>query len=712
MSIPEQNKNAPEDLVVGQIIDGRYRVLEIIGIGGMGTVYRVEQLMLKREYALKTLNSANMSEVSWMRFQKEARAANILDHPHLVKVHDIGVMEGRLPYILMDYCDGITLAQRLKQGGPMPLAEALPLFTKVCLALGYAHSKGVVHRDIKPSNIIISPVQDADGVPELRIVDFGIAKLVNLTEGESLALTKTGEVFGTPFYMSPEQCLGERTDARSDIYSLGCVLYEALTGTPPLLGENALSTMMKHQSETPLPLKEASLGISFPDAMAIVLGKMIEKKPDARYQKAEEVADDFKKISQGQPVALAPKLVVDGTVNGARHSLPLFLIGGVALATCLLGVFWLGRISSQHSSVPSPQIAVSGAAEEATKDALKSVVKMSDQPNLVGNDLPSPDMPPPMDQHFSTWRADTPSTRYFRFPPDDVDPDRLVGSVLLDEGTKVFRIQGGQLSPVNSKNNVLSAVGNIVMQNFRPLGIRPSMAACDDVSLLKQFRSSEIDNLDFYYQMATSDKTIEGVAALFPYVRKLSVNATGNMRNVLLTDNAVKYFDRFNDLVELDIGESRISSKGLAKMKRLRQLKVLKTAKIVNPQLYLKALRGSRRLEHLELARSEQTDDAAGLIATLPELDYLDISQSFLFTDKGVADLAPLSNLHSLFIHGCKSVTPACIPDLKKLKRLRLLTVSYESWSREDQDRLHAALPDCQILNNYPEAERLESPNK
>jgi serine/threonine protein kinase len=712
MSIPDRDKYAPEELVVGQIVDGRYRILSVIGQGGMGTVYRVEQVMLKREFALKTLNGAHVSDVSWMRFQKEARAANILDHKNLVKVHDMGMIEGCVPYILMDYCAGITLAQRLKQDGPMPLCDVLPIFIKVCHALGYAHSKGVVHRDIKPSNIILGEERDADGVPELKIVDFGIAKLVNIAESESLALTKTGEIFGTPFYMSPEQCLGERTDARSDIYSLGCVMYEVLTGTPPLLGENALSTMMKHQSEVPLPLKEASLGVSFPDAVAIVIGKMIEKKPGSRYQRAEDVAEDLRRVSLGQPVAVAEPAAPDDTVRGARRDIPVYAIACAALLTCLLGVFFLGRITTQH--VPAADQSQSTVAtDDAAALAVKTVASIAPKP-VIANNGPSPEIPKPLDNdHFSTWSKDKPSTVYFRFPPPESDPDQIIGTLLFDDKAKAFVIKDKQVIPVADNNHPIAALGNMVVENFAPMTLKPSMAACDDPAMLKKFRPTEIDNLNFHYQLATSDKTMAQVALLFPYLRKLSVRATGNMRKVALTDAAMQSINKFTDLVELDVGESHITSRALAGLKTLKALKVLKAEKMLNPSHYLKVLKGSSRLEHLEIPRSEQDDQEAGLVATLGELEYLDLSQSRLLTDRGVALLAArLGNLHSLYLHDCKGVTAASIPALKKLRRLRLLTISFENWSKAQQDKLLAALPDCKILSNYPEAERLESPNQ
>jgi len=209
---------------VDDIIAGRYKVVALLGRGGMGCVYRVQQIFLRKEYALKTLSptdAGTKAETSWRRFQKEAQAASALDHPCLIKVHDFGTDDGQ-PFFVMDFFDGETLSERFKREGALTLETAIAVFSKICQGLSYAHSQGIVHRDIKPSNIMISRGTSL----EVRIVDFGIAKFNDTEDIDLISLTKTGEVFGTPYFMSPEQCMGKSTDHRSDIYSLGCLIYD------------------------------------------------------------------------------------------------------------------------------------------------------------------------------------------------------------------------------------------------------------------------------------------------------------------------------------------------------------------------------------------------------------------------------------------------------------------------------------------------------
>jgi serine/threonine protein kinase len=293
--------------VPGQVIKGKFKVISRLGSGGMGTVYRIEQIFLKKEFALKTMDRTD-SNVMVQRFQLEAKAASSLNHPNLVKVHDYGILDNETPYLLMDFINGITFADYLKKHGPIALELVAPLFTQACFGLLAAHEKNVVHRDIKPANLMLLNDVGVNTEGSVKVVDFGIAKFVNRDEGEVEALTRTGEIFGSPLYMSPEQCSGGFVDHRSDIYSLGCVLFEMLTGTPPHMGPNALKTMLLHQAgETPT-LKEASLGIDFPESLQQIVMRMLRKQPEQRYQSIDLVAQDLRLLESEnyKPAAIKP----------------------------------------------------------------------------------------------------------------------------------------------------------------------------------------------------------------------------------------------------------------------------------------------------------------------------------------------------------------------------------------------------------------------
>ncbi len=286
------------------MLGGKYKVVSMLGVGGMGSVYRVEQVFLHKEFALKTLSSPRTSDASLRRFRVEAKAATLLNHPNLMQFHDFGVLADGRPFLVMDFINGITLAEHLRLHGPLEIQEACRLFAQVCLGLAYAHDQHVVHRDLKPGNIML--VEGARAEECVKVLDFGLAKIMSDDEGEIQSLTRTGEIFGSPLYMSPEQCSSARVDHRSDVYSLGCVLFEALTGAPPHLGNNVISTMMLHQQAQALTLKEASLGKEFPLALEQVVARMLRKSPAERYQNLGHAAHDLAAICRGSVSEILP----------------------------------------------------------------------------------------------------------------------------------------------------------------------------------------------------------------------------------------------------------------------------------------------------------------------------------------------------------------------------------------------------------------------
>ncbi len=279
-----------DSLTLGEIVAGKYRVESVLGTGGMGVVYRVTNIFFEKEFALKLLDQrCTPNAVLVKRFQNEAKAAFSLNHPNLVKVHDFGILDTGEPYLVMDLVSGETLADLIKRQTVIPYEQYLPILEQICAALSYAHSNSVIHRDVKPANIMISDTPNLS----VKILDFGIAKIVNEEIGQLQELTRTGEIVGSPFYMSPEQCSGGTIDHRTDIYSLGCVTYEALTGAPPHVGVNALRTMMLHQTTDVVPMGEASLGLKFPPLVEQVVARMLAKEPSERYSEARAITEEL-----------------------------------------------------------------------------------------------------------------------------------------------------------------------------------------------------------------------------------------------------------------------------------------------------------------------------------------------------------------------------------------------------------------------------------
>lgn len=276
----------------------RYDVLGTIGQGGMGSVYKVFDRETEKILAIKVLH-ANLIEdqTALRRFEQEAEAASQLEHSNMVAVFAYGKTNAGAPYLVMDYIDGESLSNVVKANGALQPARALHLFQQICEALVHAHEKGVIHRDVKPANVIVSKLND---VETARIVDFGIAKILPVSNRETHNLTETRQVFGSPHYMSPEHCLGFRMDERSDIYSFGCLMYEVLTGDPPFPESDAIQVVIKHINDEVKPFPRGFESDPVCKKLEGVVLKCLEKDQDDRYQSVGELLKDLELIADGK----------------------------------------------------------------------------------------------------------------------------------------------------------------------------------------------------------------------------------------------------------------------------------------------------------------------------------------------------------------------------------------------------------------------------
>jgi len=285
----------PGDDLTGKILDGRYRVLGPIGVGGMGQVYRAKHEYIDRIVAVKVLRRDLASEETAVkRFLLEAKASAKLESQHTVTVHDFGVTSDGLLYLVMEYLDGQTLARILSREEVMHWARAAMLMLQACESLKEAHAAGIWHRDLKPENFMICP-----GDREvLKVVDFGIAKIAEAASAQGL--TKDGMICGTPEYLSPEQAAGRELDHRSDIYSLGVVLYESLCGKPPFKASTPVRILLHHLGTEPTPITEVNPSVEVPARMIELVDRMMAKEPGDRPQTIEAVATQLEGILAGE----------------------------------------------------------------------------------------------------------------------------------------------------------------------------------------------------------------------------------------------------------------------------------------------------------------------------------------------------------------------------------------------------------------------------
>ncbi len=287
-----------------QLFLGRYEVIEEIGCGGMSRVYKAKDLKQQdRLVAVKLLHPHLLSENKVKkkkpekRFQQEFKATMALAHLNIVAVFDHGETAEGLPFMVMEFIDGPSLEQIFRDQGRLKLSHFMTIFYQVCSALSHAHIRGVIHRDVKPSNIML--VKTPQNVELVKLLDFGIAKIEPHGEETPQKLTQTGDVFGSPYYMSPEQCKGILLDARSDIYSLGCVMYQAVIGKRPFEGDNAYKTIYMHVNVKPPSFAQMRPDSNIPAELEAIIMKCLEKEPHMRYQTVQALSLDLQRLARG-----------------------------------------------------------------------------------------------------------------------------------------------------------------------------------------------------------------------------------------------------------------------------------------------------------------------------------------------------------------------------------------------------------------------------
>jgi serine/threonine protein kinase len=326
---PPPGSTPPPDPLIGKLLD-RYQVVRKIGEGGMGSVYSVEHVMLRKRMAMKLLRaelSRNQELVT--RFQNEAIAASRIGQENIVQVTDFGRTPEGLVYFVMEELQGLSLAEAIRRDSGLSPARTLTIALQVCRALHAAHAVGIIHRDLKPENIVLT---EKEGFGEFaKVLDFGISKVsegVNSDSGGTQRLTQLGMIVGTPEYMSPEQAAGKVVDHRSDIYSLGVVLFEMLTGKLPFEGDNPLQVLMKHQTEPAPSFEDVRPDRPVPAMLEVVIQRALAKKPQDRQQSMSDLLVDLQRAGEGAPAKTPPKAIP--APGMARHvsPQPLPLAGG------------------------------------------------------------------------------------------------------------------------------------------------------------------------------------------------------------------------------------------------------------------------------------------------------------------------------------------------------------------------------------------------
>jgi serine/threonine protein kinase len=446
-------------------------ILSVLGSGGMSTVYKARQVAMDRIVAIKVLHKHLLGESSnLVRFNREARFSTLLDHPNIAALFSFGTTDDDQPYLVMEYCQGETLKERMDR--PMSWEETRSIFEQICLGLTHAHRQGVVHRDLKPANVFLH--SDAEGKMQVKLIDFGIAKLQTIEESDAQKLTRTGVVVGTPSYMSPEQCIGGEVDTRADIYALGCMLYHVIAGRPPFDGDSILEVAGKHVSEAPPLISDVS-DIKVSEQLWNVLKCALEKQPEDRYQTADAMRTSLldvgaEAVAAGSPAQRHRRRIKLPPLRKIATVLLIVLIPCVVLVSLAIA-----GLTSRHSTsfAEADRLLNSGNYEEATplllaarretlsdEDATSLLADLSDLLYILKDDQPPPSRIHILDNTKDEFQKSAVTlSRMITEPTANhpslfaVNQTRLAAANANSSGTQDFHLNGIQMRGLNPEDN-------------------------------------------------------------------------------------------------------------------------------------------------------------------------------------------------------------------------------------------------------------------
>ncbi len=627
------------------IIGGTYRIISQIGMGGMGVVYLVEQTSLHKQFALKVLAPDLVNEQNWLRFKAEAKTMAALNHPSFVNVYDLGIHAGSTPFYAMDYLKGRSLEEMLVAEGPLKLEQAVNIFIEVLNGLAYAHRNGIIHRDIKPANIMLCTI---NGANQVKILDFGISKFISSDAKKLQSMTMAGDVFGSPYYMSPEQCTGETVDARSDIYSIGCSLFEALTGYLPFEGSTSLETMIMHQEDRAPRLGEVLTNKSFPKSLEAIVATCLAKLPRDRYQSAKEVVLDLERIRAGKEIEpsspayrhLNPPLIkkngekaegegdeIDSETSSTKLAKTMFL-SAAAMAIVILVV-----ASVSFFSKPASKAAI------ATKAFETAPLKMRNYSPEITKVATEGDQKP-CTEYYSRI-VDAGNTIQFNFPKD-----RSLGKI----------------GPVENRLSLYEARYKVTFPASCKLKFCPYSDAFDKPEIFNSFRPSDLHSLMVPHDWNTS----LDLKPAMPFIAKLTEIRSLNLDSSNIGDEQVVYLNQMPNLETLNVGYSKVTGRGIAKFSRLKELESLSFDGNHDYKAMLLALEGSEKLQRLSLKTLDPPVSAteARLIASCKNISYLFLDES-LASDEALQILSDLPKLEFLGVNNC-AISSRAIENFKK----------------------------------------------
>lgn len=677
LTVPPTIDTCPNDgtkLVIepsaGKLLFGKYQFLGVVGEGGMSVVYKARHPDLNKIYAVKMLHSHMVGPNAAGRFQQEARAASTINHRNVITIHDYGASPDGQPYIVMDFLEGEDLSDRIRKRGPMPPEQAIELFIQICDGLSCAHKKGIVHRDLKPSNVVLcDETDDGNFVPKL--VDFGIAKVVAESTGNTdqasssgPALTRTGEVLGSPPYMSPEQCKGLQLDARTDIYSLGCLMFEVLTGRTPFTGDNFMEIVFKHMEATAPTLRATRPDREFSPRLEALVAKCLAKRRADRFQTMEEVQAELEQV------------YVDLRNPGrARGKNTMAIVGATVGGALLIGVLVIGGMSWMKHNQPAPvPVPVAATPVEQASSFDIDLARAAVQSRISGNSL--------------TLDSQSYTDDVMRVVAEhsDIELLDLRHSAVTDKGLEYLSKTRSPIKQLRLEElNFVTSDGMKYLTGFplEYLNIQQTDvkdAGIIEISKIKTLMDLELARVDFGLEGLKSLTTLPKLSALdltmVPSVNEEWLKIVGQMKN--LTDleleaatvgDGLAYFGELQKLKDLGLREVKANPGFLAKLPVLKKLRRLDIAHDRLNEADLESLGKQPSLAILEAAKIVVGNhlfgdaDVPPLLAckSLKELELQDTA----VTVSGVKQLKALPKLEKINITRCRNISSRHLKELR-----------------------------------------------
>ncbi|MBP6743974.1 serine/threonine protein kinase [bacterium] len=673
-----------EKFKTGSLIAGSYRVLDFIGEGAMGLVYKVEHTLLNKILAFKVLKTEFLSEAIWKRFRLEGQAIARLDHVNIVKIYDMSQTEDGLPFFTMDLLVGQSLDDYLQDYGRLSVEDALPIFRQVCAGLAYANDHGIIHRDIKPGNIMLIDSKDGSiGKCTVKIVDFGIAKLVDDGNTSQQGLTRPGEVFGSPLYMSPEQCMGAKLDQRTDMYSVGITMFQALTGKPPLLGKSAVETAALHQSQEPPMLCDVAPDVEFPIELEEVIATMLAKSPDDRYSSLAEVANLLLQIEKGDDASHTQRQPLrqsigendiendnDGQVQQItkRQVLLVVSLTVISLASAILLVRTFNSLTN-HDKKPAQGMPITPTKDPKTVAIFTSTNPLSNDDPTIDEDKLSPQEIKDIEAFIANKK--TPYSR-------------------IVKGTRVFDFSdkfslGDLIYTSQAETLKIDARGTVSIPVESPIKLQSEMALQVYPELLTKFRKDDINELDISFVKPRNPKLAPSIAQLTG-LRQLAIKSSE------LTSADLKDLEQLKILRMLNLSRTKVNSADLAKNSLIEQLKGIQIEFMDQPSVLLESLSKYNNISLLDLRHVDlQTKDFA-TISRMKNIITLTLTQTNI-ADEDLKLFSKLLKLRHLNIDKSSKLTENCIVILSQFADLRTLSLPDSLRNEQIEYRLKKRFP-------------------